>query len=62
MKFIVSGIATSADNGQTTAEPRIDLSNDRWIFVSYSYMSAMDTTHAKSIVTIYVMNKEPIHQ
>lgn len=43
-------IRVSADNGQAIAEQTIDLGNDRWIFVSYSYKPPIDTANANVLL------------
>ncbi|MCF1715971.1 hypothetical protein L0U88_15125 [Flavihumibacter sp. RY-1] len=71
----------TADNGQALAEQPIYLGNDKWIFISYSYLP-IDTAHANMLinklgddtasvnlrlgghppsVTIFIMDKEPVH-
>jgi hypothetical protein len=75
-------IKVAADNGKATAEQPIDLGNDRWVFISYSFAKPIDSSEAKllltnfdndtswvnpqlrgspSKVTIYIMDKEPVH-
>ena len=44
-------IRVSADNGKATAEQPIDLGNDRWIFVTYSFSNPVDSTEAKILQT-----------
>jgi hypothetical protein len=43
-------IRVTADNAQTLAEQPINLGNDRWIFISYSYLPPIDTAHADMLM------------
>jgi len=72
-----------ADSGQAVVKEAISLTNDRWIFISYSYKPPIDTSETNNLLknfgndtswinpqirgfpprlTIYIMDKEPIHQ
>lgn len=46
-KFVIH---VSADNGQAIAEQSIDLENDRWVFVLYSYTPLIDTSEANVLL------------
>jgi hypothetical protein len=55
-------IQVTADKGQTIAEQSIVLQNDRWIYISYSFVLPIDTSHAKMLIQEFRGDTASVHK